>query len=88
MNEFISGTIASASAVAGLYFFRFWWSTRDRFFLYFAASFWIEAANRTALGLLGIAQENEPFVYGVRVVAYGLIVYAVLRKNSAPARDR
>lgn len=82
MNEFLAGAIALGSAIAGLFFFRFWHSTRDKFFLYFAASFWIEAGNRSALAFLGLAQENEPVVYGVRVLAYGLIVFAVLRKNS------
>jgi hypothetical protein len=80
MNQMLMGAIALASVVAGLFFFRFWRSTRDSFFLYFALSFWIEAANRLALGLL-VASELEPVFYLVRVVAYGLIVVAILQKN-------
>lgn len=79
--DLMSGAIVFASVVAGLFFFRFWRSTRDKFFLYFAASFWIEAANRLALGLMGVSKESEPMFYGLRVVAYGLIVVAILRKN-------
>jgi len=30
------------SLVAGLFFLHFWRSTRDKFFLYFTASFWIK----------------------------------------------
>ena len=84
MNEMLMGAIAVASFVAGLFFFRFWRSTRDSFFLLFALSFWIEAANRVALGLL-FASELEPVFYLVRVVAYGLIVLAILQKNRPKA---
>ena len=80
MNAMLMGAIAVASLVAGLFFFRFWRSTRDSFFLYFALSFWIEAGNRVALGLL-VASEVEPVFYLLRVVAYGLIVVAILQKN-------
>ena len=80
MNQMLMGAIAVASLVAGLFFFRFWRSTRDTFFLFFALSFWLEAGNRVALGLL-VASELEPVFYLVRVVAYGLIVVAILQKN-------
>ena len=79
-NEMLMGGIAVASFVAGLFFFRFWRSTRDKFFLYFALSFWLEAANRIALAV-SLGSELEPVFYLVRVVAYGLIVLAILQKN-------
>ena len=80
LNYMLMGAIALANLVAGLFFFRFWRGTRDRFFLLFAASFWIEAANRVALGLLA-GNELEPVFYLVRVLAYGLIVVAIVQKN-------
>ncbi len=80
INELLMGGIAFGSFVAGLFFFRFWRSTKDRFFLYFALSFWIEAANRIALAV-SLGSELEPVFYLVRVVAYGLIVLAILQKN-------
>jgi hypothetical protein len=80
MNEMLMGAIAAASFVAGLFFFRFWRGTRDRFFLFFALSFWIEAANRVALAIT-LGSELEPFFYLVRVFAFGLIVLAILQKN-------
>jgi hypothetical protein len=76
----LMGAIASASFVAGLFFFRFWRDSRDKFFLYFALSFWIEAVNRVALGVFA-GSELQPVFYGVRVIAYGLIVAAILQKN-------
>ena len=80
MKEMLMGAIVVASFIAGLFFFRFWRSTRDSFFLFFALSFWIEAGNRIALGVL-VASELEPVFYMLRVVAYGLIVVAIVHKN-------
>lgn len=81
MDLLLTGGIAVGSLMVGLFFFRFWRNTRDRFFLYFAASFWIEAANRVALGLVPDASERSPIFYGIRVLAYGLILMAIWQKN-------
>lgn len=79
--DVLSGAIGAMATVAGLFFFRFWRHTRDRFFLYFAWSFWIEAGHRVALALLPEASENNPFFYAFRLLAYGLILLAIWRKN-------
>lgn len=81
MNEMLAGAIAALSIIAGFVFLRFWRSTRDRFFLFFAASFLIEGLNRIILGITGELNENLPVYYIVRLVAYGLILYAVIDKN-------
>ena len=86
MDQMLTGAIAAASLVAALFFFRFWRHTRDRFFLYFALSFLIEAANRVALGLLVGADEDGAMFYSVRLVAYGLILLAIWQKNRPPQR--
>lgn len=80
MEQMLNGAIAIGWLVAGLFFFRFWRHTHDRFFLYFAASFWIEAANRVALGFTS-SDEHLPVFYGIRVVSYGLILLAIWQKN-------
>lgn len=80
MSQLMMGAIAAASLLAGLFFFRFWRTARDRFFLYFALSFWIEGLNRIAIGLVQGSEDN-PVFYGVRIVAYGLIVAAIWQKN-------
>jgi len=66
MNEMLLGAIATASIIAGLFFLRFWKSTRDRFFLYFATSFWIEGCNRILLGWMGGLREDAPTYYFIR----------------------
>jgi hypothetical protein len=80
MEELLTGATAMGWLLAGLFFFRFWHHTRDRFFLWFALSFWLETANRVALGLSGTSEGN-PAIYLLRVIAYGLILYAVWQKN-------
>ena len=80
MTEILTGAISAGWAIAALFFLRFWRQTRDTFFLYFALSFGLEAMNRVAIGLHGM-QEDHPLFYGVRVVAYGLILLAIWQKN-------
>ncbi|MGV3492537.1 MAG: DUF5985 family protein [Ramlibacter sp.] len=81
MEQMLTGAIAAGWLVAGLFFFRFWRHTHDRFFLWFALSFWLEAANRIALGVMADTREDTPVVYGLRVVAYGFILLAIWQKN-------
>ncbi len=83
LQQMLTGAIAIGWLLAGLFFFRFWHQTRDRFFLWFALSFWLESANRVAIGLIGNSSTSEanPVVYGLRIVAYGLILLAIWQKN-------
>lgn len=81
MGEVLDGATAVTTLFAGLFFYRFWHKTRDRFFLYFAGSFWLESVNRVALALVEHASEQEPLFYLVRLVAYGLILAAIWQKN-------
>lgn len=87
MDEMLTGAIAIGWAIAGLFFFRFWHHTRDKFFLYFAGSFWLESANRVALGVMAGASEGSPLHYLVRLVAYGLIILAIWQKNRPRGKD-
>lgn len=88
MNALLVGGIATASLVAGLIFFRFWRSTRDRFFLFFAVSFWIEGAQRLFVYQFAGPDEASPIYYLPRLVAYGLIIIAIIDKNRGRARQR
>lgn len=87
MNEMLIGAIAAVSLIAALFFMRFWRNTHDRLFLFFALSFAIEAANRVVLVLSGGLREDSPSYYIVRLVAYSLILIAILDKNR-PRRGR
>lgn len=81
MTESLLGAIAALSLVAGLIFLRYWRSSRDRFFLLFALSFLIEALNRVLMIEMPPSSESEPLHYLVRLVSYGLILYAIWDKN-------
>ena len=79
--SFLMGGIAIGSLAAALFFWRFWRMTADRFFLYFALSFGVEALDRTILGLSAPLQEQEPLIYSLRLISYGLILVAIIDKN-------
>jgi hypothetical protein len=81
MEQMLMGAIATGWFVAGLFFFRFWRQTRDRFFLWFSLSFWLECADRIALGLIAPVGEDNPAIYSLRIVSYGLILLAIWQKN-------
>jgi len=81
MEQMLMGAIAALSFVAGLFFVRFWRQSRDRLFLYFAASFSLEGINRIVLAVVRHADEQEPLFYLVRLLAYGLILLAIWQKN-------
>jgi len=84
MNELadvISGAIAALSLVSALFFLRFWRSSRDKFFLWFAISFGVEGLNRMAMAVTRQANEDTPVHYVVRLVSYLVILYAIVEKN-------
>jgi hypothetical protein len=81
MNELLLGAIAMASFVAALLFARFWRSTRDRFFLFFAAAFAIEGFDRFLIGVSASASEDAPSFYMLRFVSYLLIIVAIVDHN-------
>jgi len=87
MNLILLGAIAMASLVAALFFLRFWRQTRDRLFLFFALSFFVEGVNRVVLGLVRHSNEEQPFFYLVRLFSFVLIVVAILDKNRKTRRE-
>jgi hypothetical protein len=87
MNQVLLGAIAMGCLTISLFFLRFWRKTRDRFFLYFAASFLVEGVNRAVLGLTAITREVEPFIYIIRLISFLLILIAIVDKNRASGAD-
>lgn len=77
---------ATAAWIIGLYFLRFQRDTGDRFFGYFGASFWLLALCWILLALFSPTDETRPYIYAIRLVAFGLIIAAVIDKNRGPAR--
>lgn len=86
INPMLVGAFIMASLIVSLFFFRFWKTTRDRFFLFFAFSFAIEGVNRIILEFTNIS-EHKPLAYLLRLLAYTLIIVAILDKNKRSARE-
>ena len=80
-GPWMHGAIAMASLVASLFFYRFWCQTRDRFFLFFSASFVIATLERVLLGTAGVSPEQEPLFYLLRLATHVLIIVAIIQKN-------
>ena len=80
-EPFLIGVIATSSLLAGLFFLKFWRETRDSFFLAFAASFTIEGLSRIAALFLFRPNEAGVWYYLVRLLAFLLLLFAILRKN-------
>ncbi len=85
IEGFLLGIIVTASITAAAFFLKFWRQTRDTLFLAFAIAFFIEGVNR--IGFLFVESPNEagPTIYIVRLVAFLLIVAAIVRKNQRGA---
>jgi hypothetical protein len=81
LETLMLGAVAMGSLTAALFFLRFWVRTRDSFFLFFSAAFFIEAASRIGLAFGRSANEYEPLFYLPRLLAFSLIALAVILKN-------
>jgi hypothetical protein len=77
------GALAFGSAMAGLFFFRFWRLTRDRLFGGFGAAFWLLSLHWTLLGLTDATYEYRPLLYLIRLAAFVMVLIAIVDKNRA-----
>ena len=84
--HFMLGAIVTCCVVAGTFFLRFWRKTRDRLFGMFAAAFWILALNWVALAFTQ-KDEIRTALYVVRLLAFVVILLAILDKNRSRAAD-
>jgi hypothetical protein len=83
MLDFVTGANSVLAAIAGLFFLRFWRQTADRLFAAFAVAFWLLGAHWLGLALTSPVEEFRPLLYGIRLVAFTLIIAAIVEKNRA-----
>lgn len=83
--NFISGAIAFGFFVCGLFFLRFWRRTRDPLFMAFALAFALLGIGQAVLALANIPTEERGSLFLIRLSAFALILFAILRKNRAPS---
>jgi hypothetical protein len=88
MIEFLSGAVTVCQLLAGLFFLRFWRRTKEPLFRSFAIAFWLLALSQAVAALVDLAEERRPVAYLPRLLAYLLILFAILRANLAAPSSR
>lgn len=76
-----SGAIILGYLIIGLFFLRFWRSTCERLFLWFAVAFVILALERVMLLTHPFEWVHDPLFYCTRLTAFLLIAWAIWDKN-------
>jgi hypothetical protein len=85
--EFVSGGTAIAAFVIALFLFRYWRDTLDLLFLMFAGGFFTLGISRVILAFLDEDDEGRLLVYGLRLIAFTLILAAIVYKNRTMFTD-
>lgn len=81
LNTYFLGILCALCFVCGLFFLRYWRLASDRFFLFFAISFWSLGLNWALLVGRDPRDEYTPYYYLLRLFAFLLIVAAIVDKN-------
>ena len=79
--DFLSGAVAAGCFVCALFFLHFWRRTRDGLFLAFALAFVLLGIGQSILALANIPTEERGSIYLFRLVAFALIIVAIILKN-------
>lgn len=86
MYQLITGMLTVLSLVAALFFAISWRRTDDRFFLIFALAFTLLGVERLILGILNLPESPLLYIYMIRLVAFLLIIIAIVDKNRSALR--
>ena len=81
LENFLSGAVSFGFILAGLFFLRFWASTRDGLFLVFAIAFGLLGLNQGLIALTDMPVEERSPLYLLRLAAFALILVAIWLKN-------
>lgn len=80
VRSMLQSGAATACFGAGVFLLRLYWTSRDRFFLYFWLALWILAGHWIVLAL-DAGPEKAHYLYASRALAFLLIIVAVIEKN-------
>ena len=83
---FLGGMLGTGYLVAALFFLRFWRDSRDRLFAIFGAAFLLLTLQRVLLALEVSLMEDQVWSYVIRLLAFLLILWAIVDKNRGGAR--
>ena len=87
MIEFLAGAVTVGYVVAAGFFVRYFRQTGERLFLIFAVAFALLAVNQALAHILRVVSEPNSFVYGLRALAFLLILVAIIDKNVFAGED-
>lgn len=76
-----SGALTIAYAIIALFFYKFRSRSGDRLFTLFALAFLILSGQRLVLTVAREWGENSVWLYSLRLLAFVVIVYAIVDKN-------
>ncbi len=88
-SDFLSGASLMAFGASSLFFLKFWRTSKDRFFLFFASATAILSLERIVLLCVrecvrtpaSDVAESSSWVYLMRLVAFVLIMLAIVDRN-------
>lgn len=90
LTEFLFGITFAVFMASGVFFFKFWKASRDRFYLYFCIACWLLACERVAILFSDSVHstgtpttETVVWVYLIRLIAFLFILVAIINKNRA-----
>jgi hypothetical protein len=84
-GDFLSGATMAAALVIAIVFLDYWRQTGDRLFVMFAGGFLVFAVSRLVLAFLEEDDEGRVLVYAFRLLAFTLILAAIIDKNRRPS---
>ncbi len=79
--DFLAGAVTLGYLVSSGFFLRFWTKTAERLFLAFGVAFIFLALNQIAATYLEAGDERTIYAYALRVIAFTLILAAIVDKN-------
>lgn len=82
MQTFLSGMTTMGFLVVSLLFVRYWRRTRDGIFVWFSISFALLALTQALPVMIEIPREEHSWVFLLRLLAFALLIFAILRKNA------
>lgn len=86
---FLSGIAMATFCASGIFFLKLWKASHDRFFMFFAVGCWLLSLERVvslfvhgAFNPANITEiETSSWVYLMRLLAFVMILIAILEKN-------
>lgn len=78
---FSAGFISAGYLAAALLFLRYWRLSGDGLFRSFAIAFLLLALNQALPALFNVPKESQSPFYLLRLAAFAMIIFAVVRKN-------